>query len=116
MLTQEQIARLADTLNEMVDIPFVGEGREKDILVSALGTINGKLGEVGPEFHGIIQAIADGKVDDGEMGGMKARAVEILNARVDVPFVGEGTEAAVLERVVDALIDSARARIRAAMG
>ncbi len=55
-------------------------------------------------------------MDDGDVGGMKARAVELLNGRVDIPFVGEGTEAAVLARVVDALVDSARARIRAAMG
>lgn len=116
MLNREEIDRLAVTVNELVDIPFVGEGREKDMLVTALGAINGRLGEVGPEFHGIIEAIADGKVDDGEVGSMKARAVDILNGHVDVPFVGEGTEAAVLQRVVDALIDSARARIQAAMG
>ena len=115
MLTKEQIDRLADTLNESVDIPFTGEDTERDLLVSVLEKIDDQLGEVGDEFHDIIDALADGSVDDAELEDMKARAVEILNEHVDIPFVGEGSEAALLEPVVDALIDSARERIEAAM-
>jgi len=116
MLTRDQIERLADTLNERVDIPFTSEDSERSLLVTVLEKIDGQLGEVGDEFHNIIDVLADGSVDDAELQDMKARAVEILNDHVDIPFVGEGSEAALLAPVVDALVDSARERIEAAMG
>ena len=115
MLTEEQIDRLADTLNESLDIPFTGEDSEKELLITLLEQIDNQLGEVGEEFNGIIDAVADGSVDEDEVEEMKSRAVELLNEHVDIPFVGESSEAAMLQPVVDALVEAAQERIAAAM-
>lgn len=112
MLTEEQIDRLADTLNESVDIPFAGEDSEKELLVTLLEQIDNQLGEI-DELNEIIDAVADGSVDEGEVEDMKSRAVEILNEHVDIPFVGEGSEEAMLRPVVDALVEAAQERIAA---
>ncbi len=115
MLSEEQIDQLANTLNESLDIPFTGEDSEKELLVALLEQIDNQLGDIGEEFHGIIDAVADGSIDEDEIEEMKGRAIEILNEQVDIPFVGEESEAAMLRPVVDALVEAAQQRIAEAM-
>jgi len=112
MLNDAQIDQLADALNKRVDIPLAGEASEKTLLVKLLQQLNQRLvGHVGAELQGIIDTIADGKVDADERTRLEARAVAILNQHIDIPIMGEDMEASLLKPIVDVLVDQARKRM-----
>ncbi len=109
MLSEKQIEALADKLNAKLDIPLVGEGTEKQILTTALQQLNKALdGQAGEELRGILAPLVDGTATGDEAVRLKGQAVELLNKKVNLPVVGEDTEAKLLGPVVDGMVDVLR--------
>lgn len=109
MLNEKQIDALADKLNEKLNLPLVGEGTEKQILTTALNQLNQVLaGKLGEELRAIIQPLVDGTATPEEAVTLKAKAVELLNNKINIPVVGEDTEAQMLGPVVDGIVDVTR--------
>lgn len=112
MLNDKQIDALAEKLNAKLDIPLVGEGTEKQILTTALQQLNKVLaGQAGEELRAIIGPLVDGTATGEEATRLKAQAVELLNKKVNLPVVGEETEAKLLGPVVDGLVDVLRSNL-----
>ncbi len=112
MLTDAQIESLADMLNAKVNIPLIGEGTERQILVAALKQLNTVLaGKAGEELRGIIGPLVSGSATPEEAVVLRSRAVEHLNKHVNLPVVGEGTEAQILAPVVDGIVDVTRKKL-----
>jgi len=112
MLNEKQIDALADKLNAKINIPLLGEGTEKQILVAALNQLNQMLaGKLGEELRAIIQPLIDGSATGEEAARLKAQAVELLNKKVNIPIVGEDTEAQMLGPVVDGIVDVTRSNL-----
>lgn len=109
MLNEKQIDALADKLNEKLNLPLVGEGTEKQILTTALNQLNQVLaGKLGEELRAVIQPLVDGTATPEEAVKLKAQAVELLNNKINIPVVGEDTEAQMLGPVVDGIVDVTR--------
>ena len=112
MLNDKQIEALADKLNAKVNLPLVGEETEKQVLMTALRQLNSALaGRVGEELRGIIQPLIDGSATPEEAVTLKARAVDHINKHVNIPVIGEDTEAKVLGPVVDGIVDVTRSQL-----
>lgn len=112
MLNDKQIEALADKLNSKVNLPIMGEETEKQVLLTALRQLNGALaGKVGEDLRGIIQPLIDGTASAEEQVTLKARAVDHINKNVNIPVIGEDTEAKVLGPVVDGIVDVTRSHL-----
>lgn len=112
MLNEKQLEALADKLNAKVNLPMIGEETEKQVLMTALKQLNTQLaGKVGEELRAIIQPLIDGTATPEEAVALKAQAVEHVNKNINIPVIGEDTEAKILGPVVDGIIDVTRSNL-----
>ncbi|MBL9028320.1 MAG: hypothetical protein JNL21_39380 [Myxococcales bacterium] len=112
MLNDQQIDALADKLNAKLDIPLAGEGTEKQILTTALQQLNKVLaGQLGEELRATIGPLVDGSASGEEAARLRTQAVDLLNKKVNLPVVGEETEAKLLGPVVDGIVDVLRKNV-----
>lgn len=112
MLTEEQITTIAVKLNEKVDLPFIGEEKEQDILESVLNGINGKLDEVTENLPEPVretwEKLADG-VSDEEAERLVEQLTVLVNERIDIPLLSEENEAEmVIHPAVSMIVDTMR--------
>lgn len=112
MLTEEQITTIAVKLNEKVDLPFIGEEKEQDILESVLNGINGKLDEVTENLPEPVretwEKLADG-VSDEEAERLVEQLTVLVNERIDIPLLSEENEAGmVIHPAVSMIVDTMR--------
>jgi hypothetical protein len=112
MLNDKQLEALADKLNAKVNLPMIGEETEKQVLMTALKQLNTQLaGRVGEELRGIIQPLIDGTATPEEAVALKAKAVEHVNKHINIPVIGEDTEAKILGPVVDGIVEVTRSNL-----
>ncbi len=112
MLNDKQIDALADKLNAKVNLPMIGEETEKQVLMTALKQLNTALaGKVGEELRAIIQPLVDGSASAEEAVELKAKAVEHVNKNINIPVIGEDTEAKILGPVVDGIVQVLRSNL-----
>ncbi|MBL8743470.1 MAG: hypothetical protein JNK04_20310, partial [Myxococcales bacterium] len=99
-------------LNAKVNLPIMGEETEKQVLMTALKQLNSALaGKVGEELRAIIQPLIDGSATPDEAVALKAKAVEHVNKHINIPVIGEDTEAKILGPVVDGIVDVTRSNL-----
>jgi hypothetical protein len=112
MLNDKQIEALADKLNAKVNLPLVGEETEKQVLTTALRQLNAALaGKVGEDLRGILQPLVDGSASPEEAVALKAKAVAHVNQHINIPVIGEDTEAKILGPVVDGIVQVLRSNL-----
>ena len=112
MLNDKQLEALADKLTAKVNLPMIGEETEKQVLMTALKQLNTQLaGRVGEELRAIIQPLIDGTATPEEAVALKAKAVEHVNKHINIPVIGEDTEAKILGPVVDGIVDVTRSNL-----
>lgn len=112
MLNDKQLEALADKLNAKVNLPMIGEETEKQVLTTALKQLNSQLaGRVGEELRAIIQPLIDGSATPEQAVQLKAQAVEHVNKHINIPVIGEDTEAKILGPVVDGIVDVTRSNL-----
>lgn len=114
MLSTEQITSIASDLNEKVNIPFMGEGKEQSMIENALGLINEQLdvvvGALPDSAKEVWEKIQDG-VSEEEAADLKTQLVTGLNEKVNIPFLGEGQEADMLIKpAVELIVDTLQAQ------
>ena len=112
MLSEDQIASIAAKLNERVDLPFLDEEREQQILEGVVGSLNGKLATVTEALPEPVQEIwnslAEG-VSDGDAETLIESLTEQLNEQIDIPLLDEEKEADMIIRpVVRTIVDTLR--------
>jgi hypothetical protein len=112
VLNDAQKDRLADFVNAKINIPLVGEGTEKTILLHVVKQLDAVLSnQIGEQIRGILAGLVDGTKTGEEAAAAKAEAVALLNAKINLPVVGEDTEAMLLGHLVDGLVVVLRAPI-----
>lgn len=102
--TLEFIDRVVPQLNAEIDFPWANEQQEADVIRMAVT----KMANILPlGLLDFMTSAADG-LDDAEIKRWEDLFVNFLNERVDVPWMPEGMEAAVLRPLVSALLAFAR--------
>ena len=103
-LTDDVIGLIADELNERVNIPFIGEGTEKELLVKVVKRIDDLLAEeLPPELYNMLRDAGDG-VTEEEAAELKEKLVTKLNGSLDIPFISEDTEEGIIRDVLDVIV------------
>lgn len=104
MSNEQFIQSLVQRLNLQLDIPFVGEGFEAQMLDWAVRRIVPMIPDSIREF---VLSAADG-IDAQELTRLEDVLVNVLNENIDVPSVPEQMEPAVFRPVVRAVLDYAK--------
>ena len=120
MLTEDQVTEVATKLNEKVNIPFMSEETEQGILEKAVNAIDDKLDGIAedlPEpFGELWENLADG-ISDEEAEQLVGALTEVINQKIDIPFLSEDQEANLIIRpALGLIVESVRARTRGSSG
>lgn len=100
--SEETRIKLAKHLNELVDIPLIGEAHEEAILVAAIDQAAKVIQDVLP-----VDVVKTLRGDSSEgIAKTKALVIDRINERVDLIGLSEEQEKVFLETLVDVLIDS----------
>ena len=109
MLSEAQINYIADKLNKKINIPIVGEKFEKKLIVKGLEKIDVELDEhLPPEWAELLDDISDG-IEPGspaDLASIKQNLVEFLNKKINLPIIGEKSEAKLFEATIDIIFDA----------
>ena len=104
VLTAARRKELATKLNDMVDIPFVGEAQEQMIAEKLIDCCMGPLESVMPSDDA-MRSLARSTGDETTMQQqIKEDIVTKLNKKIDIPFATESHEALVIGLAVDYLM------------
>jgi hypothetical protein len=104
MSEQEFAVALAKRVNVELNIPFLDEAQEGELI---LWTVQ-KLAPLIPEsIRDFVMNAADG-IDSSELGRLEDVLVSVLNQYVDIPLLPESAEAALIRPVVQAVLDLAK--------
>lgn len=109
MLSNVQINFVAGKINEKVDLPILGEQAEFAIIKKAINKVLDVLeDEIPNEFVDFIEDTAQGF--DPEQGTnvelVKENIITFVNEKVNLPLIGEKTEAKIFSTLVDILFEA----------
>lgn len=112
MLSEEQISTIASKLNEKLDLPFLDEDKEQQLLERIMsgmaGTLEEVVGELPDPVREIWDRIADG-ISDEDAEVLIEQLTELANERIDIPFLDEETEAdMVIRPAVSTIVETLR--------
>ena len=108
MLTEEQVEAVATRLNNKINIPFTGEGREQKIARKIVRRVDQFLFNILPdEVYEMVNAAHDG-IDKDEAEMIKVRVAKLINKHVNLPFLSEKKEKKILEFVLGMILDGLR--------
>lgn len=106
MFTENQIDSIAEKVAGSIDIPYVPEFLEVRAVAWAVERISVEVEEYLPaEFVALMQDAATG-IERGTSVGMKGRLVDVINSKINIPFVGEDTERAIFDSVITIMCDA----------
>ncbi len=105
MLSKEQIDRLADTVNEKVNLPFITESLEKTIFVQAIEVIDAKLEEVvPPDVLAFLNDLDDG-LDEAEVKKWAEKESNMINERLNIPILDASQETQLLVTILEYILE-----------
>ncbi|MCG8698093.1 MAG: hypothetical protein MI922_08570 [Bacteroidales bacterium] len=88
----QEIERIAYRLNEKINIPFVSEEKEGDILVKIVLKVDNFLYDNLPnEIYDLIRSTENG-IDEEESKRLIKSFSELANRKIDIPYAPEGME------------------------
>lgn len=103
-LTDAEVREIASKLNEHINIPWIGEGREAKILFKIVKKIDQWLYTVLPrEYYEILRSLDDG-ISEEEAEVIKIRLAKLINNYVNIPYLTENMEQKAFEFVLDVII------------
>lgn len=109
MLSNVQVNYLAEKINEKVNLPILGEQAEFALIKKAIYKILDVLeDEVPEEFVDFLEDTAQG-FDPGQAVDIelvKNNLVAFVNAKVNLPLVGEETEKKIFSTLADVLFEA----------
>ena len=97
---QKKIAKLADA---MIDIPLVPDFMERGIFEHVISLIDKALDEILPEpFKDLLNSTEGIGRDD--VSGFTNKLVEIINRKLDIPYLNEEQESRLFHVVIGVLV------------
>jgi hypothetical protein len=108
MLTDGQVAALAEKLNEEINFPIIGENLEELLLAKIIRRIDQKVYELLPnEYYALVKKSSDG-ISDEDAENIEARMTPLINEEVNLPFLSEEMEEKLIGFVLNSLINAMR--------
>jgi hypothetical protein len=111
MLSKEQIEVIATKINKKIDIPVIGEKFEQKIIVFGLKKVDDVLDkQLPPDWAKLLDDVTDG-IEPGtkaDFEAIKNNLVNFLNAKVDIPILGEQGEQQLFSLAMDIIFDALR--------
>ncbi len=109
MLTEEQISRLAQKLNDRINLPIVGEGLELMLFKKIVRQMDKKIHDILPdELYQLINLLGQGFAEEEDLEETKARLVHALNNLFDIPFIKEEREQEIIVFFINIIVEALR--------
>ena len=106
LLLPEEKKQVAVLLNAKIDIAWVPEAMEGQILEHAIGLIDKALEDVLPEpFIGLMRDGGQG-IDPDKAKAFGERLIGALNQKINLPYLSEEQEANLLRMMVDPVVQA----------
>lgn len=102
LLNDDSRAALVKHINESVDIPFLSETQEQQLLKSALDSYAGTLSTLLPDG---LEKHLKGESPAG-LKNMKKQLINRLNKNINIPGLSETQERWLIAKLIDTIIDS----------
>ena len=100
-LGSKEVEKIASELNNLVNIPLIGEEKEQIILEKIIGLIDNALYEVLPdEIYDLVHMASDG-ISAKEAKIIRQRLPSIINPHVNIPIVTEEHEKVIIDKFLD---------------
>ena len=109
ILNETQINAIVARLNREINLPILGEKAEQAILTMAINKVLNALEDnLPPEFIAFLTTTAEGFEPGSEdaLEGVKDNMVKFINARVNLPIIGERAEKRLFDMIVGMLFDA----------
>jgi ribosomal protein S13 len=104
MLTDEQVNAIAQMVNNAVNLPLLGEKAEFVVFAKIVRMLDKKLYEVLPnEYYELINDASNG-ISEEEAAKMEERLTNLLNEKVNIPFISERKEAILIGIVIGQVV------------
>lgn len=108
MLSDGQIAALAEKLNAEINFPIIGENLEEILLAKIIRRIDQKVYQLLPnEYYALVKSASNG-ISDEDAENIEARMTPLINEKVNLPFLSEEMEAKLIGFVLSSLINAMR--------
>lgn len=112
MLTDGQVAALAEKLNNEINFPIIGENLEELLLAKIIRRIDRKVYQLLPnEYYSLVKKSSDG-ISDEDAENIEARMTPLINEKVNLPFLSEEMEEKLIGFVLNSLINAMRKNLK----
>jgi hypothetical protein len=88
MLSQTQLNNIADKINAKVDLPFLGENQEKQLLMTIIGQIGGLLTGAMPKQYQAMLNDPNQGVEATEANKIGNDLMSQITSKVDMGLLG----------------------------
>ncbi len=100
-LSSSEITKIATRLNNIVNIPVLGEQKEQIIFEKIINSIDTVLYSILPdEIYDTIHMASDG-ITPTEAGIIRTRIEKIVAEKINIPFVSEEDELKLIRAFLD---------------
>lgn len=107
-MTQNEVKALAERLNDLINVPIIGETTEEKILIKVVLKVDGFLYDSLPnEIYGLVRSVDKGLSDD-EATRLISRLSCLANQKIDIPYLPESAEFIAIRFVIGVIINAAR--------
>ena len=108
MLSEEELEAIATQLNEVINIPVIGEAKEQVVLVKLVKMIDRYIYQRMPnEIYELVRKTSDG-ISDEEAQLIEQRLATGLNNNINIPYLTEGMEQRAFEFVIKIITNALR--------
>ncbi len=108
MLSEEELETIATQLNEVINIPVIGEAKEQVVLVKLVKMIDRYIYQRMPnEIYELVRKTSDG-ISDEEAQLIEQRLATGLNNNINIPYLTEGMEQRAFEFVIKIITNALR--------
>ena len=92
--------------NKIVNIPWVPESIEQQVLEHAIGLVCDVLTDLLPDpIKDMIDDVSDG-ISQDEVDAFIIRLVTVVNKRVNIPYLNEDQEHAIINSVITTIVNA----------
>lgn len=107
-MTHDEVKALAERLNDLINVPIIGETTEEKILIKVVLKVDGFLYDSLPnEIYGLVRSVDKGLSDD-EATRLISRLSGLANQKIDIPYLPESAEFIAIRFVIGVIINAAR--------
>ena len=106
MLSDSEINALAQKVNSVINLPFVGEQKELQLMAKFIKWIDNELYKLLPnEYYKLIHDATDG-ISKEEAAEIERRLTPLINNVVNIPVLSEEMEAKLIGLVLGLIINA----------